>query len=318
MVDTFTTTTGNWSPLVQTAFDTAVNWYLNDAVFFRTLVDKRPVAQAMPGVTVTLTILGQLPVNSTPLTENLDVDAQAMPAPRQVSITLNEYGNAVTTTAKLERTAFTGTVVGDVSREIATNMVESLDPIYRGLLDNAANKLYIHTNGTIQTTDPVASTGPITAKGATAAVTLLRGRKADPTDGMNYVAYIHPDVSFDLRTEAGSAWTAAHTYEDTEAVYRGEVGTFQGARYIETPRCLKTLGTPNVYNSYYLGREGLVELVGTEPGTRVGPIVDKLSRFRPLGWYAMFGANRFRENALELMKTASTIGSLAGAYDPKA
>jgi len=318
MADTFTTTTGNWSPLVQTAFDTATSWYLNDMVFFRTLVDKRPVAQAMPGVTVTLTILGQLPVNSTPLTENLDVDAQAMPAPRQVSVTLAEYGNAVTTTAKLEKTAFTGTVVSDVAQEVATNMVESLDPVYRTLLDNAANKLYIHTNGTIQTADPAANTGSITAKGAAASVTLLRGRKAPTRDGLNYVAYIHPDISFDLRTEAGSAWTNAHSYVDTGEIYRGEIGTFGGARYIETPRCLKVTGTPNVYTTYYLGREGLVEAVGTEPGTRVGPIVDKLSRFRPLGWYALFGTTRFRENSLQILKNSSSIGTLAGAYDPKA
>lgn len=318
MVDTFTTTTGNWAPLVQTAFDTAVNWYLNDQVFFRTLIDKHPVSQAMPGSAVTLTILGQLPVNSTPLTENVDVDAQAMPAPRQVTITLNEYGNAVTTTRKLEVTAFTGTVVSDVAQEVATNMVESLDPLYRTLLDGATNKLYIHTNGTIQTTDPTTNTGPITAKGATAAVSLLRARKAPTRDGMNYIAYIHPDVSFDLRTEAGSAWTAAHTQVDTGEVYRGEIGTFQGARYIETPRCTKAAGTPITYSTYYLGREGLVEAVGVEPGARIGPVVDKLHRFRPVGWYGMLAHGRFRENCIQLLKTGSTISALAGAYDPKA
>src|SRR6266498_3585653 len=179
MADTFTGTAGVYGvPHIQTAFDTAVNWYLNDEVFFGTTVDKRPVAQAMPGQTVTLTIEGQLATATTPLTELLDVDAVAFPAPRQVSVTVNEYGNAVSTTAKLEKTAFNGTVVQDVAKEIATNGAESLDVIYRTQLDGSANKLYNHITNGLTTTDPVANTGNMTAKMGLAAVTLLRGRKA--------------------------------------------------------------------------------------------------------------------------------------------
>lgn len=319
MVDTFTGTASVFgSPHIQTAFDTAVDWFLNDQVFFGTLVDKRPVAQAMPGQTVTLTIEGQLAVATTPLTELVDVDAVAAPAPRQVSVTVNEYGNAITTTHKLEKTAFSGSVIQDIGRMVADNGAESLDVIYRTQLDGGTNKLYNHISTGLTRTDPVANTGNITAKMGAAAVTQLRGRKAITRDGMNYLAYIHPDVSFDLRNEAGSAWTAAHTQVDTGEVYRGEVGTFAGCRYIETPRCLKVVAAQTVYNTYYMGREGLLEATVDPLGVRVGPMTDKFGRFRPVGWYAFFGVTRYRENCLELVKTTSSISTLAGAYDPKA
>lgn len=325
MADVLTNTSGNWSSLVQTAFDRAVGWYLNDEVWFRSVVDKKPVAQAMPGATVTLTIQGQLPPNSTPLTEGVDPDAVQMVAPRQLSVTLQEYGNVVKYTNKLNKVAFTGTVVQDISREIATNLVESVDLVYKAALDGATNKLYTDTTATttggVVAAPPGTATnaGPITAQSVAAAVSLLRRRKAEKRDGANYVAYIHPDVSYDLRTAtAANSWQNPHIYEDTANIYAGEIGTFQGAKFIESTRCTIVAGTPNTYNTYLLGREGLVELVGEEPHVVVGPQVDKLRRDYPVGWYGLLGVSRYRENALQILRTTSTINGLAGAYDPKA
>jgi N4-gp56 family major capsid protein len=306
-------------PIVQTAFDTSTSWYLNDLVTFRSFIDKRPVSQAMPGDVITLTINGQLPINTTELTETLDVDAQAMPAPRQVSITLREYGNAVTSTNKLTKLAFTQQVASDIGQEIATNLNESLDVIYRTVLDGATNKLWIGAAGALQLTDSVASTTAFTTNAGNAAVSLLRGRKAQARDGKNYIAHIHPDVAFDLRNAVGNAnWVNPHQYVDTANIYAGEVGTFGGARYIENTRCLKVTSGVVQYNTYFLGREGLVEAVAEEPHTVIGPVTDKLARFRPVGWYGLLGVNRFRENALQIVRSSSSLSALVAAYDPKA
>lgn len=325
MADTFTGTASVFGdPLVQTAYDTSVNWYLNDMVTFREFVDKRPVSQAMAGDVVTLTVLGQLPVATTPLTELLDVDAQAMPAPRQVSITLQEYGNAVNSTHKLDALAFTQSIVQDIGFEIATNLQESLDVIYRNVLNGAVNVFWTKAaDGSLTRTAPATGiVGYFSGKAGSAAVSLLRGRKAQPKDGKNYIAHIHPDVAFDLRTSVGdSLWVDPHKYVDTAHIYAGEVGTFGGARYIENTRVTKGQGiNTNEYSTYFCGREGLMEAVATEPGVRLGPITDKLSRFRPIGWYTLLGVNRFRENALEIVRTKSSLdgAGLIGAYDPKA
>lgn len=331
MADTFTTTASVFGdPIVQTAFDTSVSWYLNDMPTFRACVDKKPVSQAMNGDVVTLTINGQLPVNTAPLTETLDVDAVAMPAPRQVSVTLNEYGNAVNSTLKLDALAFTGTVVKDIGFEIASNLQESLDVIYRTVFDGAANKLYSLSTTAGGAPSSMSRTAPnntstfaaaFTAGVGNAAVSQLRRRKAAPKDGSNYVAFIHPDVAYDLRNAVGdSAWVNPHQYVDTAQIYAGEAGTFGGARYIETPRCLVTDGAANAdqYNTYYFGREGALEAVAVEPGVRIGPVVDKLNRFRPIGWYTLLGVTRFRENALEIVRSSSSLEGITTAYDPKA
>lgn len=322
MADTFTSTASVFGdPVVQTAYDTTVSWYLNDMPMFRSCVDKKPVSQAMKGDVVTLTINGQLPPNTAPLDELLDVDAQPMPAPRQVSITLEEYGNAVNSTLKLEQLAFTQSVIQDIGFEIASNMNESLDLIYRAVFDGAANKLYVTSDQSLTRTAPDGSTtqiGPMAVKAGNAAVAQLRGRKAQPKDGSNFVAFIHPDVAFDLRNAVGdAAWTNPHEYVDTAAIYAGEVGVFGGARYIETPRCAVEAGE---YNTYYFGREGAVEAVAIEPGVRIGPVTDKFGRFRPIGWYCLLGVTRFRENALEIVKSTSSLAEagITQPYDPKA
>jgi N4-gp56 family major capsid protein len=320
MADTFSGTASVFgSPHVQTAFDTLTRWFLNDQPLFSNVATVHPVKQAMPGSTVTLTIEGQMANATTPLTELVDVDAVALPAPRQVSVTLNEYGNAVSTTHKLEATAFSASVIQDTSKIIAQNCGDSIDSIYQTVCDGAANKLYIGTAGALQLTDPTTNLTKMTTAAGAAAATLLRDRKAAPLSGTDYVGFIHPDVSFDLRQEAGSAWFQAHTNGgDTAAVYTGYVGRYGGVSYVESPRCAKVAGSPVAYTSYYFGQEGILSAIVDAPGVRVGPVTDKFSRFRPIGWYAFFGVTRFRENALQLVKSTSSIASLSGAYDPKA
>jgi hypothetical protein len=42
----------------------------------------------------------------------------------------------------------------------------------------------------------------------------------------------------------------------------------------------------------------------------VGPQVDRLRRFFPLGWYMHAGWSIFRQEAIQIAKTASSIGAL--------
>lgn len=323
MPDTFTGSASVFGdPIVQNAYDTAVSWYLNDMVMFRAVADKRPVSQAMPSDSVTLTINGQLPTNVTPLNELLDVDAVAMPAPRQVTITVNEYGQAVSTTHRLDATAFTRSVIKDVGFEIAENLKESLDLLYKTEIDGATNKLYVTDAGAMQLTDPGLTRGNFKVKAGNAAVSLLRRRKASPTAGEAYVSFIHPDVCFDLRQEVGdAAWVNVNSYQNGTKIFAGEAGSFGGARYVETPRCsILDDANADLYNTYYFGREGLLEAVVDEPHVRVGPVTDKFARFRPIGWYTFLGVKRFRENALQIVRTSSSLATsgLITAYDPKA
>jgi N4-gp56 family major capsid protein len=59
-----------------------------------------------------------------------------------------------------------------------------------------------------------------------------------PTLGAGmYVGMIHPNVSYDFRSATGPAnWRDPHIYVDTANIYNGEIGAYEGVRFLETPR----------------------------------------------------------------------------------
>ena len=86
------------SNLVQTAYDQYVRMALRSIPVMRALADVKPVQQAMPGSSVVFSIYSDLAQATTTLTETSDVSSIALGNPNQITVTLNEYGSAVTTT----------------------------------------------------------------------------------------------------------------------------------------------------------------------------------------------------------------------------
>jgi N4-gp56 family major capsid protein len=312
------TNTTSWTDFVEGALDLEAALYLTDKPSFRAFCDKRPARQAHPGDIITLSIHNQLAQTTATLDENTDVTPVAMPAPRRVQVELFERGNVVQHTEKLAKLAFTQTVASDLGFQIGENMHLSLDDVYRLLFDTADNVLWVNDTDTIPgDTDPGANRGTLTSKAVAAAVAVLRGRRA-PERGKGYAAVVHPDVSFDLRLEVGdTAWQNPHQYVDTAEIYAGEIGRLHGARFVENPRSTVTEDATNgnVYNTYMFGREAAVEAVATEPHVRVGPVVDKLKRFFPVGWYGLLGQSLYRQNSLQLVKTVSDLETISSAAD---
>jgi N4-gp56 family major capsid protein len=128
-------------------------------------------------------------------------------------------------------------------------------------------------------------------------------------DGANYVAHMHPDVSFDIMSESGTnVWASPHTYVDTTAMYAGEVGRYSAIRVIENTRCTKTgSGPTTTYKTYVVGQQALVEAVAVEPHTIIGPVTDALKRHYPVGWYGFLGHALFRPESLLVVSTYSSL-----------
>ena len=73
------------------------------------------------------------------------------------------------------------------------------------------------------------------------AVTKLRANNVMPKQGAYYVSYLHPEVSSDLRTETGNnVWRTPHDYQAAGNLYAGEIGAWEGVRFIETPLMTNT------------------------------------------------------------------------------
>jgi len=307
----------------QVAFDRIAYFALRSELLFDAVADVMPVAQAMPGSSVKFTIFNDLATKTSTLTEDTDVTPVAM-SDSQVEVTLAEYGNAVNTTAKLRGTSFLD-VDSAAANLVGYNAGISIDTIVSSVLGAGSNVVYGGGGSTTPTSrTEIAADDIIEANDVRKVVAALRKANAVSFNGM-YMGYIHPDVSYDLRRETGVAsWRDPHVYSDPAGIYMGEIGAFEGVRFIETPRAplfenasngSGTSGTIDSYATLIMGRQALAKahsmVDGNGPFPRVvrGPVVDVLSRFQPVGWYWLGGYARFREASLRRIESASSIGA---------
>jgi N4-gp56 family major capsid protein len=341
--------------------------------------DKTPARQSIPGSSVVLQRYVDLTKVTSTLTETTDPDAVAMATPTYTTITLAEYGNAVLVTRALELFSLAD-VDPAVANVIAFNMADSIDDVAQAVLRGGDNVFY---GGTRTSTATLTSSDTFTSALARKTTAKLRANKAIPRKGSLYWAGIHPEVAHDLRAETGvGSWRQPHEYQSNDSIWAGEIGTYEGAFYVESPRLYNdtvgaakststttTTASGNVgqavlaltstsgilvgdlvagtniptganviavgtgtatldqnittqvtsgasitfthetrtFNTYFCGQQALAEAVAEEPHVVIGPVVDKLMRHRPLGWYGVLGFSRYREEALYRVETSSSI-----------
>ena len=303
------TGTSDISALVKTAYDQYVRMALRSIPVMRGLADVKPVQQAMPGSSVVFSIYSDLAQATSTLTETTDVSSIALGNPNQVTVTLNEYGSAVTTTKKLNLTSFND-VDSALADIIAYNSADSIDAVVASVLTSGSNVIYAGTSGAT-TTNTITATDVMSVVAIREAVTSLRTNKAVPRINDLYAAYLHPRQAADLRAESGTGGFQALTqYVDRTPFVAGAVGVIEGAFVIETPRVPFAANTQspavNVYKAVIAGREALAEAQGQDISTVIGPEIDALRRFRTIGWYYMGGFARLREAALYRIESASS------------
>ena len=367
--------------LVQKAYDRLIEFALRAQPLIRSVADKTPARQSIPGSSVVLQRYVDLTKKTATLTETVDPDAVALATPTYTTITLAEYGNAVLVTRALELFSLAD-VDPAIANIIAFNMADSIDEVAQTVLRAGTNVL---RGGTATSTATLASSDTFTSALARKATAKLRANKAIPRKGSLYWAGIHPEVSHDLRAETGvGSWRQPHEYQSNDSIWAGEIGTYEGAFYVESPRLYNdkvganrttssttttasaasgattlaltstsgiavgdavmatglttsttyvtaidglnvtispavlsagvTSGatvtiTPitKVFNTYFAGQQALAEAVAEEPHVVIGPVVDKLMRHRPLGWYGVLGHAIYREEALYRVETSSSI-----------
>jgi N4-gp56 family major capsid protein len=379
--------------LIQTAYDKYVEFNLRSEPMFRNFADKRPVDVTNPGATVVFQLHNDLSRVTSALTETSDVDAVAMNNTNKVQVTVNEYGNAVTTTERLALESLSA-IDPAVADMLAYNQRDSLDAIVYNVLVNPATGRYTGTTASDETTvngyDKTTAGSPATLAAADVrkAVAKLRGASVQPRDNGMYMGLLHPDVSYDLRSEAASSgsnvWFQPHTYNEAGVgnIWIGEIGIYEGVKFVESPRVeqafskarsvsnkaltsnVATLttsaahgfevgdtvliaGVDSTFNGTYtiasvpssttftyaltasnvasaavspvgtasskdhkviiMGKQALIEAVTYEPKTVIGPVTDKLMRFRHAGWKGLLGWNIYRPEARYIISCESSI-----------
>ena len=380
--------------LVQQAYDRLLEFALRSEPLIRSVADKTPARQSIPGSTVVLQKYVDLALSTNALSETTDPDAVALSTPTTVSITLNEYGNSVLVTRALELFSLAD-VDPAIANIIAYNLADSIDSVAMETLRGGTNKIF--SGNTATTTATVTAASTIDSADIRKAIAKLRSAKAVARKGSLYWAGIHPEVSHDLRAESssGQGWLLPNQYGSSQdRIWAGEIGNYEGAFYIESPRlysakdgadqstlattavtvaaasaaftfgvassaviasraevgdkisgtgiasgakitAIATSGstttftvdtahsaavtattvvtvTPvtRVFRTIICGSQAMAQAVAEEPHVVIGPVVDKLMRHRPMGWYGVLGFARYREEALYRIESGSSIAAL--------
>ena len=309
MSNAYTDTTA-LAGLVKAAYDRYVEFALRSQPLFRNMADKKPVQQAMPGSSVVFSLYQDLAAATSSLTETTDPDAVALSNVTTVTVTLAEYGNTVLNTRKLGEFAFSD-VDPAVANIVAYNMADSIDKIVVAKLITGDNVIYGAASATA--TSGVAATDTLSGADIRKAVSKLRAANVVPKDGMLYACYTHPETAHDLRAETGAlSFEDIRKYTDPNVgnILNATTGVYGGAYIVETPRAYTAndgAASAKIYRTLVAGQQALAEATAVEPGIVVGPVVDKLMRFRPLGWYSLQGWNLYRQAALWRIETGSSI-----------
>jgi N4-gp56 family major capsid protein len=295
--------------LVQKAYDKFIEFALRDEPLIRSVADKRPVSPTNNGNVVVLQKYADLANATTALTESTDIDGVSIGTPTSVTITMQEFGNATTNTRALQLFSLTS-VDPDIVTLMARNQADSIDALAMTALRGGSNVIY--SGSTATSTATVTAAATLSTANIAKAVAKLRGNKASGKRGSEFWAGIHPDVAHDLMLESSAAgWVVPNAYGiSQDRIWAGEIGRYKGAYFVESPRLYSATdgaSSAKVYRTIIAGQQALAEAVAEEPHTVIGPVTDKLNRFRPIGWYGVLGFARFREEALYRVESGSSI-----------
>jgi N4-gp56 family major capsid protein len=221
--------------LVQKAYDRLLEFALRSEPLIRSVADKRPARQAIPGQTVVLQKYVDLDQVTSTLTETTDPDAVSLSTPTTVTVTLNEYGNAVLVTRALELFSLAD-VDPAIANIIAYNLADSIDSVAMTTLRSGSNNIFAGNATAVANVD---AADTIDSADIRRAVAKLRANKAKARRGSLYWTGIHPEVSHDLRAETGNmGWNFVHaqTAPAADKIWAGEIGDYEGAFFVESPR----------------------------------------------------------------------------------
>lgn len=308
------TTPGIGDNTVKAMYDFAIAAKLRERPQYRSWVDRNPVRPNGPGQTITFQFhqwfdSTAVTAAKTPLNEEQDVDSTKLPVTTTGTVTANEYGFAVTRTRKL--TIFSFDDIDTYAAEaVANHLADWQDEMVQDVMVTFTQQVISSADHTTEVT--LDNTDFLMAGAVRQAVTTLRAQNVPTVDGMFYRGGTHPYAIHDLREETGSgSWRVPTEYGVNQGdIWRGEFGEFEGVRFVQNNRTRVSqtgAGNEDVIHTYVAGPEAMTELNYVEPGSVVGPVTDKLQRFRTIGWYGVLGWAKYRDESLVQILNSSSF-----------
>lgn len=261
------------------------------------------------GKTIEFRKFSPLPKLTDPITEGVTPDGQSLTV-TTVEATVQQYGGYVTLSDVLLLTAIDNNLL-QATKLLGAQAGSTLDTITREVLNGGTNVIYAGGKSAREDLD---NASLLTVDDVKKAVRLLKSQNAEKINN-DWVAIIHPDISYDLTNDP--AWKDVKTY-DPDDLYEGEIGKLFGVRFVETTEAKVWAGAGSgsraVYSTLVLGDNaygvtevfggGLQHIVKQLGSAGTG---DPLNQRATAGWKATKVAERLVENYMVRIESASTF-----------
>ena len=299
--------------LVQIAFDQHLDFQLRAATLVSDWADKSVVDPTNPGKTATLQTYQDLPtdVAGAMLDELVDPDSVKLATPTKVDITEAEMGRSTIVTRLLSLFSLKN-VDMDVVNIVGQDLINTIDAVAMAQLILGTNVMYAGS-GNAATADVTAS-DTITSNNIRDIVTELETQNALYRYGETFLAGIHTRVANDLRKETGGlGWLVPQQYgASQEHLWNGTLGLYEGVNFIKSNRMhVAADGTTGakVYRTLFIGSQAFARKFSDEPHIVIGETVDRLKRFRPVGWLGTGGFKIYRNACLYRLESGASTGN---------
>lgn len=220
------TTTVNIPASVRAVYSKEIIRQAQPKLRFSQFAKKKTDLQNAPGGSIKFTKYSNIEKGGK-LTEGISMDEKAM-SNSEISITVEEYGNAVVVHEKAIQLSMHDELK-EASVALANDMAKVLDEGLRDTALTTANRVY--GGGKTSASALVVGDG-FTTDTIKDVVEALDTNNAPKIDGQYYICIAHPHQLRQLRDDP--AWINVHNYVGVDAVYRGEVGMYEGVRFVSS------------------------------------------------------------------------------------
>lgn len=232
--NTNVTTDVDLTPEMKTYYDKDLLRNAKPKLVHNRFGQKRPIPKGK-GKTIEFRKFDPLPKALTPLVEGVTPSGRKMRVTSKTA-TVKQYGDYIEHSDILEMTTIDNTLV-EGNRLLGQQSGETLDTLTREVINAGTNVQY--ADGRVSARYLLVGGDPewgnnhyFNCEVIRQAALNLRNNKATPLEGGDFVAIVHPDTIYTLKKDP--EWQEATKYQNSEKLYSGEVGRYDGVRFVES------------------------------------------------------------------------------------
>lgn len=319
MVDAGTSTDGvTFSDAVRTVYSKEIEFKALPNMRFYQFATRKTELGVQPGLTISMLTYDNLSRGGA-LKETDKLKTQALSGSTK-SITVTEYGNAVSMSEKLVHSSFDD-LMSAATTLLGRDYALVVDCELRDTaLSNATNIVY---GGGQTARSAITATDVFNTKVLKDAIEILSTANAPKWEGRDWICFVHPHQSRTLRDD--SHWIEASHYGAPEQLFNGEIGRIDDVRFIDTTLlCNGAAATDdpaydadlkkgagetgstnavNIYQAVLFGDAyyGMATSLPVEMRTNG---IEDFGRTRSLAWYSIFGTGLLHAQYGVVIETA--------------